>query len=127
MFRLFKRFKRWQETRRLARTARLALADPQASIASIIAGQAILIGISERKPICRHCFRMYDPKPHSFAEMFQVRSILMIPDRELDPMLCEDCFANVPAVYNSQATNIGTSNSGHANLVLKRLGDPSNP
>ena len=109
------------ETKRLERTARKALADPQ-SIASVIAGQAILIGIAERKPICRYCFRVYVPKPHSFAETFQVRSILMIPDSELDPMLCEECFTNVTAVFNRQAANIGTSNSGHPNMILKKIG-----
>lgn len=119
---MLRRFKRWLETRRLERTARSTLADPQASIAAIIAGQAILIGIAERKNICRHCFRVYDSKAHTFAEMFQVRAILMISDRELDPMLCEDCFVNVSAVFNRQATNVGTSNSGHANMVLKNLG-----
>lgn len=119
MFRLFKRL---LETRRLARTARQTLADPQANINALVAAQAILIGLAERKPICRHCFKPYEPKVHSFAEMFQIRAILMIPDRELDPMLCEDCFTNVSAVYNPQATNVGTSNSGHANMVLKKLG-----
>lgn len=119
---MFKKFKRWLETQRLKRTARKALADPQASIAAVIASQAILIGIAERKPICRHCFRVYDPKPHTFAEMFQVRAILMISDKELDPMLCEDCFITAVTVYNPQATNPGTSNSGHHNMVLKKLG-----
>jgi hypothetical protein len=119
---MFKRFRRWQETRRLKRTALKALSDPQASVAAMIAGQAILIGLAERKPICRHCFKMYELKPRTFAEMFQVRSILMIADRELDPMLCDDCFVNVSAVYNPQATNVGTSNAGHVNMVLQKLG-----
>jgi len=119
---MFKRFKRWLETRRLARTARLTLADPKASIAAMIAGQAILIGLSERKPICRHCFRPYEPKEHTFAEWFQLRAILMIPDRELNPMICESCYETSVATYNSQATNVGTSNAGHINMVLRKLG-----
>jgi hypothetical protein len=118
---LLRYLKRWLETRRLARTARLAIADPQASLAAVIAGQAILMGIAERKCICRTCFRIYDPKPHTFPERFQVRSILMIPDRELDPMLCEDCFTKEVATYNPSATNPGTSNSGPTNLVLQKL------
>jgi hypothetical protein len=118
---MIRHIRRWIETRRLRRTAIKAIADPQASIDSMIAGQAILIGIAERKNICRHCFRVYDNKPHSFAEMFQVRSILMIPDRELDPMLCEDCFTKVSETYNARATNIGTSNSGPSNLLLQRF------
>lgn len=100
-----------------------ALLDPQASIAAVIAGQAILIGLAERKHICRNCFRVYDPKPHTFAEIFQVRAILMIPDRELDPMFCEDCFTNVLSTYNPQANNIGTSNSGQSNLLLQKFND----
>lgn len=119
---MFKRFRRWLETRRLARTARKTLDDPQANINALVAAQAILIGLAERKPICRHCFKPYEPKVHTFAEMFQVRAILMIPDRELDPMLCEDCFMTTVSVYNPQVTNVGTSNSGHANMVLKKLG-----
>lgn len=118
---MFGSLKRWLETRKLARSARLVLADPQANINSLIAAQAILIGIAERKPVCRHCFKIYEPKIRTFAEMFQIRAILMIPDRELDPMLCDDCFTTSVSVYNPQVTNIGTSNSGHANMVLKKM------
>jgi hypothetical protein len=46
----------------------------------------------------------------------------MLPDREPDPMLCDSCFETVAAVFNPQATNIGTSNSGPTNLVLQKLG-----
>lgn len=119
---MFKRLKRWLETRRLARMARKTIADPLASVDALIKARGIIYALAERRPICRHCFRIYDPKPRSFAEQFQVRAILMIPDRELDPMLCEECFTNVSAVFNRQATNVGTSNSGHANMVLKKLG-----
>jgi hypothetical protein len=122
MFKLFKRFKRWREVRSLGRAARLTLADPQSSIAAMIAGQAILIGLTERKPICRHCLRPYEPKEHTFAEWFQLRAVLMIPDRELNPMMCESCFETSISTYNPQATNVGTSNAGHVNMVLKKLG-----
>jgi hypothetical protein len=115
-------FKRWRETRRLKQTALKAIADPQASIAAVIAGQNILIGLAERKPICRHCLQMYEPKEHTFNEWFQLRAILMIADSELNPMLCEHCFETAITTYNPQATNVGTSNSGHANMVLKNLG-----
>lgn len=114
--------KRAMETELLARTASETLSDPQASNASMMAGQAILDGIAERKSICRYCFRSYDDKQHSFTEMFRVRSILMIPDNELDPMLCNECFEIVMQVYNPQFTNVGTSNFGHANIVLKNMG-----
>jgi hypothetical protein len=122
IFRLHARFKRWLETQRLRRTAKKAIADPQASIAAMIAGQAILIGLAERKAICRHCFQPFEPKERTFNEWFQLRAILMIADTELNPMLCEKCFETAVTTYNPQATNIGTSNSGHANMVLKNLG-----
>lgn len=119
---MFKRSKRWLETALLRRTALQALGDLQASPDAVIAGQAILTGLAERKAICRHCLRAYKPVWHSFNEWFQVRAILMVADGELSPMLCEDCFTNTSAVYNPQATNVGTNNSGHANVVLKNLG-----
>lgn len=119
---MLKKLQRWIEAIKLARTAREILADPQANIDAIIAMQRILIGLAERKPICRHCFKPFEVKERTFAERFQVRSILMIPDKELDPMLCDECFVTALSVYNPQATNIGTSNSGPANMVLKKMG-----
>jgi hypothetical protein len=119
---MFRKLKRWLETKRLERTARKTLADPQASVAAMIAAQGILIGLSERKPICKHCFQPYEPKERTFQERFQIRAILMIPDSELDPMLCDNCFHIAIGVFNPQVGYVGTSNSGHANMVLKHLG-----
>lgn len=100
--------------------AKTILDDP--NISASVNVQAILLGLAERKPICRHCFQMFEPKERSFPERFQLRAILAIRDSEPDPMLCENCFRVSIGTYNPQATNIGTSNSGHANMVLKKLG-----
>ena len=113
--------KSWWRAWKLARFARKILDDPANSSATVNA-RMILAALAERRPICSHCFNPYEPKPRPFAEMFQVRSILMLPDREPDPMLCDSCFETVAAVFNPQATNIGTSNSGPTNLVLQKLG-----
>lgn len=119
---LLKKLKRWHETWKLAKLAQGILADTTASDMASVNAKAIIAALAERRPICRHCFQVYTPKELSFAERFQIRAILMIPDSELDPMLCETCYANTTSVFNRQATNIGTSNSGHANMVLKKAG-----
>lgn len=114
--------KNWWQAWKLARIAKEILDDPEASSLTAMNTKIILAALAERKSICKHCFRPCDPKPRSFPEMFQVRSILMIPDKEPDPMLCDECFNVIASVYNSQAVNIGTSNSGHANIALQKLG-----
>lgn len=119
---LLKKLKRWHETWKLARIAKDILDDPVASSMSTLSALAVITALAERRPICKHCFKQYTPKERSFAERFQIRAILMIPDSELDPMLCDECYASVSATFNRQATNIGTSNSGHANMVLKKAG-----
>lgn len=116
------KFKRWLETKRLLRTAKETIADPQASTGAMIAAQGILAGLAERKSICRHCFHPFELKERTFPERFQIRAILMIPDSELDPMLCDNCYNIAIGTFNRQAGHIGTSNSGHANMVLKHLG-----
>lgn len=116
--------RRWYEIWKLARMAKAVLADnhfgPASDMASAKA-RAILAAIAERRPICRHCFNPYIPHERPFAEMFQLRSILLIPDREPDPMLCDSCFNIAVTSYNPQATVPGTSNSGPTNLVLQKL------
>jgi len=86
-----------------------------------IAGLAIVDGLRNRKPVCRRCFAIYTPKEYEFAERFQVRSILHIPDGEPDPMFCDPCFKSVGAEINHKWTNVGTSNAGPTNLALKHL------
>jgi hypothetical protein len=113
-------FKSWLEAWRLARMAKTILADP--SVAATVHVQGILLGLAARKNICRHCFQPFEPKERTFAERFQLRAILVIRDAEPDPMLCDNCFNVAVGTYNPQATNIGTSNSGPRNVVLKELG-----
>lgn len=86
-----------------------------------IAGLAIMDGIRTRKPVCRRCFTIFVPREYEFAERFQVRSILRIPDSEPDPMFCHACFTSVMQEINHQWTNVGTSNSSPTNLALKHL------
>lgn len=113
-------FKSWLEAWRLARMAKTILADP--NISASVRVQGILLGLAERKNICRHCFQPFEPIERTFSERFQLRAILVIRDSEPDPMLCNNCFQTAVSVYNPQATNIGTSNSAPANMVLKHLG-----
>jgi hypothetical protein len=114
-------FRAWRQRRMLRKTALGILSDPAPSIDALIKAKGIIASLAERKDICRHCFEPFTPKDRSFAEKFQMRSILMLPDSEPDPMLCDPCFTLVSSVYNPQATNVGTSNSGPANLVLQKL------
>jgi len=110
--------RKWWQTYKLARWATKVLAE--SDMASVQA-KAILQALAERKPICRTCLKPYDLHARPFGEWFQVRSILMIPDREPDPMLCDSCFEAVVTTFNPHATNVGTSNSGPTNLVLQKL------
>lgn len=117
---MFRWFKAWLEAWKLARMAKTILADP--NVSASIHVQGILAALAERRPICRHCFQPYEVKERTFPERFQLRAILAIPDSELDPMLCDNCFNTAIGTYNPQVTNVGTSNSGHANIALKNLG-----
>ncbi len=114
-------FRRLREQWKLWRMAKDVLQTGEASDMATLKAKAILAAIAARRPICRHCFNPYVPHNREFAEWFQLRSILMIPDRELDPMLCDSCFNIAVTSYNPQATNIGTSNSGSSNIVLQKL------
>lgn len=114
-------FKSWVETWKLVRQARRIIIESPENSLSKLKTEAILRGLHNRT-LCRNCLQPFDPKTRQFAEVFQVRSILMIPDKELDPMLCDNCFEAVVSTYNLQATNVGTSNSGHTNMVLQKLG-----
>jgi hypothetical protein len=115
-------FKRWQEAWKLARVARDILNDPEANATASTNANVILSALAERKPICRHCFNPFEIKERSFPERFQIRAVLMIPDSEPDPILCEGCHSVALATYNPNAANIGTSNSGPSNMVLQKLG-----
>lgn len=78
--------------------------------------------IAERKPLCRHCFRVYEPQKRSPVDWLEFRNILMIPDGEPNPMICDECFAMDVASFNRRSLDVGTSNHGPANLVLQKLG-----
>lgn len=119
---MLRRFKHWIETRRLAKQAKAALNNAETNGLASAHLKTILAALAERKPVCRHCFQIYQPREMTFPERFQIRALLIIPDSEPDPMLCDGCFQRVVCTYNPQAANIGTSNSGHANMVLKHLG-----
>ena len=86
-----------------------------------IAGMALVNGLLNREHVCRLCFSRYTPKQREFAEKFQVRAILRIPDCEPDPMYCDACFETTVSSYNRLQTNVGTSNCGPPNLALRRL------
>lgn len=45
----------------------------------------------------------------------------MIPDAVLDPPICHECYYAAIGAYNRNVTNVGTSNSGHDNMALRRL------
>jgi len=112
---------RLREQWKLWRMARAVLRSDGVSDMALLKAQAILAAIAARRPICRHCFNPYVHHEREFREWFQLRSILMIPDREPNPMICDSCFDIAVTSYNPQATNHGTSNSGHTNLVLQKL------
>jgi hypothetical protein len=113
--------KSWFEAFKLAREAKRILDTPEAQMGASLHARVILTALAERKPVCRHCLQKYEPKLRTFPERFQLRNILHIPDSEPDPMLCDFCFDIAVQTYNPQATNIGTSNAGPANLALQKL------
>lgn len=84
--------------------------------------ETITAAIAERKPLCSHCFNIFTPHDWPAGAMFEARSILMIPDSELDPMICDNCFNRVVGTFNRHVTNIGTSNLFPTNLVLAHFG-----
>lgn len=86
-----------------------------------LAGLALVRGLMNREAICHRCFNRYTPKEREFAERFQLRSILQIPDSVPDPMFCDYCWAVSVESFNRFQTNVGTSNCGHGNLALRRL------
>lgn len=122
---MFARVKQWiyhrMMRRLMAAQARAILQSPDASAAAIVAARIIADAIQERRPLCSFCFNRFEPQPREQAEWFRLRAILMIPDIAPDPMICESCFQAAAATFNQQATNVGTSNMGQANLVLRHL------
>lgn len=83
-------------------------------------GMSLMDALLNRKNICKRCHAIYTPTEHEFAQVFAVRSILRVQDSIPDPMLCDFCFSSVLEEVNKQMTNIGTSNSGPPNLILRR-------
>lgn len=90
-------------------------------VGTFIAGTALMNALLNRQHVCTRCFNIYSPHERAFAERFHVRSILMLPDKEPDPMLCSSCFDSIYSEFNRVGANIGTSNSAPQNLVLKEL------
>lgn len=89
--------------------------------ATKIAGLRLVNGLRNREAICTRCFTEYKPKQREFADRFQLRSILQIPDSTPDPMLCDYCWAVTIESFNRFQSNVGTSNAGHSNIALRRL------
>lgn len=87
---------------------------------AIAKGYWLMDALLNRKAVCKRCYEIYVPQEYEFAERFIVRSILHTPDSEPDPMLCDFCFHSVMTETNQQWTNIGTSNCGPPNLLLRR-------
>lgn len=112
---------RWRERRALRKSALRILADPAPSVDALIKARGIIEAINERREVCRQCFQPFTFKDRSFPEWFQLRAILLIPDSQPNPMICDDCYDKVVGSYNQQWTNIGTSNSGPTNLALQKL------
>jgi hypothetical protein len=115
-----KRLKSWWLTWRLAREASRILAESAEDSLARLNAEAILRGLKSGA-LCRNCLKPFDAKPKLIAEIFHLRAIMSIPDSEPDPVLCPRCFEVAVGTFNPQATNIGTSNSGSANLVLQKL------
>jgi hypothetical protein len=116
-------FQRWKNLINFAKASRRKqeLSGAVIPIATFIAGTALVNGLANRQPVCVRCFSIFTPREHDFAERFTVRSILSIPDKEPDPMLCEHCYGSIQQEFNRQGANIGTSNSGPRNLALHEL------
>src|SRR5882672_5005988 len=114
---------RWLKRRRDLRilkrqAAYIATSDLSTERARLWA-KSILAGIKARKDICIHCIRPFDPWMPTDAERFRVRAILNIPDRELDPKLCKDCYEKATMAFNEKQNIVGSSNHGPPNLVLR--------
>lgn len=71
--------------------------------------------------LCRTCLNPVTQVPKSANEYIQLRAVLMIPDSAIDPPICNSCYEHAIGAFNRHATNVGTSNSGHTNLVLAQL------
>lgn len=82
-----------------------------------------VIGIIQRRgPICSFCISpLRDIPERNPGDVFRLRCVLMILDAVPTPIVCDGCFDTATAAYNSRATNVGTSNSGHANMALASL------
>jgi hypothetical protein len=115
-----KRLKTWWLTWRLAREAARILAESQENTPARMNAEAILRGL-HRGRLCRNCLKPFDERPREFSDRFRLRAVMMIPDSEPDPVLCPTCFEISVGAFNRHATNIGTSNSGPANLVIQKL------
>jgi hypothetical protein len=117
---MMKLLRSWWEAWRLAREAKRILADANDDILARMNAEYILRGL-RRGALCRSCLKPFDKRPVERTDIFRLRAILSIPDSEPDPTLCPTCFEISVGAFNAHATNIGTSNSGPANLVLQKL------
>jgi hypothetical protein len=118
---MFGWYKAWRDKRKLLALAKQIIANPTPSLDALIKARGIIEALAARKEICRTCFEPFVPKPRDFGQRFTMRSILMIPDAEPDPMICDSCFSTSITTFNRQAGLPGTSNAGAANLALQKL------
>jgi len=119
---LFRRLKAaWQAARQYEEAAQKKEEVLGVPINTRVAALALVNGFLNRENVCRTCLARYKPRERDFAEKFQVRAILRIPDNQPDPMFCDACWDAVVMSYNRQQSNVGTSNSGPPNLALRRL------
>ena len=112
--------KAWWGSWKLARQARRIIDESTSDSLAQLRAESILRGLHSGR-LCRNCLAPFDAEPRDFSDRLRLRSIMMIPDSEPDPVLCPTCFDISMYAFNAHATNIGTSNSGPTNLVLQKL------
>jgi len=117
---MMKLLKSWWEAWCLAQDANRILAEAADDSLARMNAEYIMRGL-RRCSLCRNCLKPFDKRPVERGDMFRLRAILLIPDREPDPTLCPYCFEISAGTFNTNATNIGTSNSGPPNLALQKL------
>ena len=122
MFGFIRRFRiAWAYAKAAERKQQLAAETEDVPIKTKIAGMALVNGLLNREAVCTRCFNRFMPQERDFADKFQLRAILMVPDSAPEPILCDYCWDTTIASYNRQTSNVGTSNHGPPNLALRRL------
>jgi hypothetical protein len=112
----------WLAQRKFRRVAKAVIASPESDDLARAWANATIAALQEGRSLCGHCMNPFVWHKRPWEDEFVLRSILMIPDSAPMPMMCDSCFETAIAAYNKQATNVGTRNDGHANLVLRQFG-----